>query len=120
MEEAQIKMVAKNPEQFGAITKTPKFALSANFVKNTPYEARSNDDTIPFMPNMPLHLECRTLQETVINAILSYMYRTGWMGLVLGDAAFHHINPGPNARAGEWDINAGILVQNIAMVRSKG
>jgi hypothetical protein len=89
-------------------------------VKNTPYEARSDNDTIPFWSKMPFHLKCCTLQEAEIDAILSYMYLTGQMGLVLGNAAFHHINPSPDSIAGEQDINAGILVWHIAMVRSMG
>jgi hypothetical protein len=36
--EARLKMIAKNPSKFGAIATSPKFALSTEFVKNTPYK----------------------------------------------------------------------------------
>ncbi len=58
MEEACITMVNKNLSKFGVIDKTPRFALSTDFVKNTPYAERSNDDKIPFWAKMPWHLEC--------------------------------------------------------------
>jgi hypothetical protein len=74
MEEARITMVNKNPSKFGAIDKTPRFALSTNFVKNTPYEERSDDDKILFWAKTPWHLECRKSDEGPIKAILSYMY----------------------------------------------
>ncbi len=48
MEEVQITMVNKNPSKFVAIDKTPRFALSMDFVKNTPYKECSDNDEIPF------------------------------------------------------------------------
>ncbi len=120
MEEACITMVNKNPSKFGVIDKTPRFALSTDFVKNTPYEERSDDDKIPFWAKAPWHLECRESDEGPIKAILSYMYRSGRMARILGKAAFHHLNPGPNATAGERDINAGIVTRHIAMIHSMG
>jgi hypothetical protein len=101
MEKACITMVNKNPLKFGAIDKTPRFALSTDFVKNTPYAERSDNDKIPFWAKMPLHLECRESDKGHIKAILSYMYRSGRMGCILGKAAFHHLNPGFDATAGE-------------------
>jgi hypothetical protein len=44
MEEAHITMVNKNPSKFGTIDKTPRFALSTDFVKNMPYKECSDDD----------------------------------------------------------------------------
>jgi hypothetical protein len=120
MEEARITMVNKNPPKFGAIDKTPRFALSTDFVKNTPYAERSDDNKIPFWAKTPWHLECRESDEGHIEAILSYMYRSGRMAFILDKASFHHLNPGSDATAGERDINAGIVTRHIAMIRSMG
>ncbi len=115
MEEARITMVNKNPSKFGAIDKTPRFALSMDFVKNTPYEERSDDDEIPWAKTH-WHLECRKSDEGPIKAILSYMYQSGHMARILGKAAFHHLNLGPDAMAGKCNINAGIVTRHIAMI----
>jgi hypothetical protein len=116
MEEARITMVNKNPSKFGTIDKTPRFALSIDFVKNTPYKEGSDDDKIPFWTKTPWHLECRESDKGPIEAILSYMYRSGRIARILGKAAFHHLNPGPDATAGKRDINAGIATRHIAMI----
>ncbi len=42
------------------------------------------------------------------------------MACILGNAAFHHLNPGPAATASERDINAGIVTRHIAMIRLMG
>jgi hypothetical protein len=42
------------------------------------------------------------------------------MARILGEAAFHHLDPGPDAMAGECDINAGIVTRHIAMIRLMG
>jgi hypothetical protein len=120
MEEARITMVNKNPSKFGAIDKTPRFALSTDFVKNTPYEELSDNDKILFWAKTSWHLEYRKSDEGSIEAILSYMYRSGRMARILGEAAFHHLDPGPDAMAGECDINAGIVTRHIAMIRLMG
>jgi hypothetical protein len=48
MEEAWKKIAAKNPTKYGALLATPKFSMSSEFVKNTPYKARSEEDKILF------------------------------------------------------------------------
>jgi hypothetical protein len=53
MEEARITMVNKNPSKFGAIDKTPRFALSMDFVKNMPHEECSDDNKILFWAKTP-------------------------------------------------------------------
>jgi hypothetical protein len=69
---------------------------------------------------MPWHLECQTSDEPVFDAILSYMYCRGCMARLLGEAAFHHLNPGPDASAGDRDVNARVVTRNITMVLSMG
>jgi hypothetical protein len=113
-------MVKRNPSKFGAIDKTLRFALSTDFVKNMPYEERSDDDKIPFMAKAPWHLECRESDEGPIEAILSYMYQSDRMSRILGKADFYHLNPGPDATATERDINAGIVTRHIAMISLMG
>jgi hypothetical protein len=53
IEEAPITMVNKNPSKFGIIDKTPRFALSTDFVKNTPYKESSDNNKILFWAKMP-------------------------------------------------------------------
>jgi hypothetical protein len=120
MEEARITIVNKNPSKFGAIGKKPRFALSMDFIKNTPYKEHSDDDKIPFWAKTPWHLECSKSDEGPINAILPYMYQSGCMARILGKAAFHHLNPGPDTMAGECDINADIVTRHIAMIPLMG
>jgi hypothetical protein len=48
------------------------------------------------------------------------MYQSGRMARILGKAAFHHLNPGPDAMAGKCDINAGIVTRHITMIQSMG
>jgi hypothetical protein len=113
------KMVAKNPVKYGALSATPKFSMSLEFVKNTPYEARSEEDKIPFWSKMPLHLEYRTTDKAAIDALLSYMYNSGRMERVLGGAALHHKNS-PDADFNQRNMNATILTRHVAMVCSMG
>jgi hypothetical protein len=124
MEEARLRMVARNPSKFGAISLTPKkFALVMDFVKYTPYKERSmetNPNTIPFWLKMPWHIECHTSDEPKIDALLSYMDRTNCLAQLFGEAAFHHVNLGPKATAGERDTNVGVVTRHIAMVWSVG
>jgi hypothetical protein len=75
MEEAQAKMVKKNPSKYGAIRRAPGFTLVADFIKNTPFAERSNKDKIPFWAKMPYHIECLVILEDKIKAILAFMYR---------------------------------------------
>jgi hypothetical protein len=48
MEEAQAKMVKRNPSKYGAIRWVPGFTLVADSIKNTPFAERSDKDDIPF------------------------------------------------------------------------
>ncbi len=52
-EEAREKMVTKNPYTYGTINNVPHFVLECNFVKNTPYAERSEEDNIPFWLRIP-------------------------------------------------------------------
>jgi hypothetical protein len=96
---------------------TPKFSMSSEFIKNTPYKARSEEDKILFLSKMPWHLEYRTTDKAAIDALLSYMYNSGRMEHVLGGAAFHHKNS-PDADFNQRNVNATILTWHIAMIRS--
>ena len=118
MEEARQKMVAKNSYKYGSLTKVPQFVLEKDFIKNTPYAERSNDDNIPFWAKMPFHLEYQAMHGESLEHILAYMYRTKRFQGLFGEAAFYHRNPGVEATAGERDILAGVLMRHIAMVRS--
>jgi hypothetical protein len=112
MEDARLRMVARNPSKFGAISLMPKFALVTDFVKYTPYKERStetNPNTIPFWSKMPWHIECHTSDEPKIDALLSCMDCTNRLAQLFGEAAFHHVNLGPKATAGEHDTNAGVV-----------
>ncbi len=123
MEEAHLRMIARNPSKFGAISLMPKFALVTDFVKYTPYKERSmetNPNAIPFWSKMPWHIECHTSDEPKIDALLSYMDCTNCLAQLFGEGAFHHVNPGPKATAGGRDTNAGVVTWHIAMVRSVG
>ncbi len=123
MEEARLRMVARKPSKFGAVSLMPKFALVTDFVKYTPYEERStetNPNAIPFWSKMPWHIKCHTSDEPKIDALLSYMDRTNRLAQLFGEAAFHHVNPGPKATAGERDMNTGVVTWHIAMVWSMG
>ncbi len=112
MEEARLRMVARNPSKFGAISLTSKFALVTDFVKYTPYKERSmetNPNAIPFWSKMPWHIECHPSDEPKIDVLLSHMDCTNRLAQLFGEAAFHHVNPGPKATAGEPDTNAGVV-----------
>jgi hypothetical protein len=47
------KMVTKNPAKYGTLSATPKFSMSLEFVKNTPYKVWSEEDKILFWSKMP-------------------------------------------------------------------
>jgi hypothetical protein len=57
MEEARQKMVTQNQSKYGSLINVPKFVLEKDYIKNTPYAERSDDDDIPFWARMPFHLE---------------------------------------------------------------
>ncbi len=118
MEEAQQKMVTQNPFKYGSLTKVPQFVIEKDFIKNTPYAERLNDNDIPFWAKMPFHLEYLTVDKEKIEQILAYMYRLKRFQGLFGDAAFHHRNPEVEATAGDQGILVGALMQHIPMVRS--
>ena len=120
MEEARLKMVERNQFKYGSITKVPNFVLEKDFIKNTPYTERSEEDDIPFWAKMPFHLEYVSTDEDHLDQILAYMYRAKRFQGIFGEAAFYYKNPGPEASAGERNVLAGILMRHIAMVRSIG
>jgi hypothetical protein len=75
MEEARLKMVDRNQFKYGSIVKVPNFVLEKDFIKNTPYTERSEEDDIPFWAKMPFHLEYVSTDEDHVDQILAYMYR---------------------------------------------
>jgi hypothetical protein len=120
MEEAHLKMIDQNWFRYGTIVKVPKFVLEKDFIKNTPYAERSDEDDIPCWAQMPFHLECVATNEDHLDQILAHMYRSKRFQGLFGEAAFYYRNPGTDASAGEHDVLAGILMRHIAMVRSMG
>ncbi len=74
MEEAQVKMVKKNPSKYGTIRRVPKFTLVTDFLKITPFAEHSDKDVIPFWAKMPFHIECLVILEDKIKAVLAFMY----------------------------------------------
>ena len=55
MEEARLKMVDQNQFKYGSIVKAPNFVLEKDFIKNTPYAERSEEDNFLFWAKMPFH-----------------------------------------------------------------
>ncbi len=120
MEEVRLKMIDRNRFRYGMIVKVPKFVLEKDFIKNTPYAERSDEDDIPGWARMPFHLECVATNEDHLDQILAYMYRSKRFQGLFGEVAFYYRNPGTDASAGERNVLAGILMRHIAMVRSMG
>ncbi len=120
MEEARLKMIDQNWFRYGTIVKVTKFVLEKDFIKNTPYAERSDEDDIPGWARMPFHLECIATNEDHLDQILAYMYRLKCFQGLFGEAAFYYRNPDTDASAGERNVLAGILMRHIAMVRSMG
>ena len=94
-------MVTQNPFEYGLLTKVPQFVIEKDFIKNTPYAERLNDNDIPFWAKMPFHLEYLTVDKEKIEQILAYMYCLKRFQGLFGDAAFHHRNPGVEVTAGD-------------------
>ncbi len=118
MEEARQKMVAQSPSKYGSLTKVPQFVINKDYIRNTSYAERSDNDDIPFWAWMPFHLEYLAVDEEKLDQILAYMYHSRHFQGLFGDAAFFHRNPGVDATAGDQGILAGVLMQHIAMVQS--
>ncbi len=118
IEEAREKMVTKNPCKYGTINKVPHFVLEHDFVKNTPYLERSEEDNIPFWLRTPYHLEFVFVMEEHLELILHYMYWSKRFQFLLGEVAFYDKNPGMEASGSEQGTLAGVLMRHIAMVRS--
>ncbi len=116
MEEAQAKMVKKNPSKYGAIRRVPGFTLVADFIKNTPFVEHSDKDDIPLWAKMPNRIKCLRILENKIKAILAFTYRVKRFQGLFGEAVFYFKNPSLEALAGERTILAGVLTCHIAMV----
>ncbi len=101
MEEAREKMVTKNPYKYGTIDKVPHFVLEHNFVKNTPYVERSEEDNIQFWSRTPHHLEYVFVMEEHLELTLHYMYQSKRFQFLFGEAAFYYKNPGMEASGSE-------------------
>jgi hypothetical protein len=118
MEEARQKMVARSPSKYGSLTKVPQFVINKDYIRNTPYAERLDNDDIPFWAWKPFHLEYLAVDEKKLDQILAYMYHLRRFQRLLGDAAFFHRNPGVDATTGDQGILAGVLMRHIAMVQS--
>ncbi len=101
MEEAREKMVTKNPYKYGTINKVPHFVLERNFIKNTPYAERSEEDNIFFWSRTPYHLEYVFVMEEHLELILHYMYWSKRFQFLFGEAAFYYKNPRMEASGSE-------------------
>jgi hypothetical protein len=116
MEEARQKMVARSPSKYGSLTKVPQFVINKDYIRNTPYAERSDNNDIPFWAQMPFYLKYLAVNEEKLDQILAYMSRSRRFQGLFGDAAFFHRNPGVDATAGDQGILVGVLMQHIAMV----
>ncbi len=63
MEVAWQRMIARNPYKYGTIDRVPKFVLERDYIKNTPYVERPDNEGIPFWARPPFHLECEASEE---------------------------------------------------------
>jgi hypothetical protein len=120
MEVAWQRMIARNPYKYGTIDRVPKFVLERDYIKNTPYVERSDNEGIPFWACTPFHLECEASKEDHLEKILAYMYRTKLFQALFGEAAFYYRNPELNASAGECSTLARVFMRHISMVRLMG
>jgi hypothetical protein len=116
MEEACQKMLPCNLSKYRTIAKVSKFVLEKDFIKNTPYTERSDEDNIPFWACMPLHLECVSVNKDHLEQIFAYMYQAKCFQVLFGEGAFYYKNPVPNASTEEHSTLADILMRHIAMV----
>jgi hypothetical protein len=91
----------KEPLQVWTIDKVPHFVLECNFVKNTPYVERSEEDNIPFWSHTPYHLEYVFVMEEHLELILHYIYWSKRFQFFFGEAAFYYKNPGMEALGSE-------------------
>ena len=121
MKEAWQRMIACNPSKYGTIVRVPQFVLERDYIKNTPYAERSDDNDIPFWARMPFYLECKALKEDHLEQILAnIMYCTKCFQAPFREAGFYYKHPGLNASAGECSTLAGVLMRHIVMVRLMG
>ncbi len=92
--------------------------LERNFIKNTPYAERSEEDNIAFWLHTPYHLEYVFVMDEHLELILHYMYWSKRFQFLFGEAAFYYKNPGMEVSGSEQGTLAGVLMHHIAMVQS--
>ena len=74
----------------------PEFSVVRMYIKNTHFEQRDKNDTIPSWARMPLHLEVDLAFEDKLWEIVKYMAESKLLHSVFGDYSFVLKNSPPN------------------------
>ena len=99
----------------------PEFSVVRMYIKNTPFEQRDKNDTIPSWARMPLHLEVDLTFEDELWEIVKFMADSKLLHSVFGDYAFVLKNSPPNeASEGLKQRMKTALRTHMAIVLSMG
>lgn len=99
----------------------PEFSVVRMYIKNTPFEQRDKNDTIPSWARMPLHLEVDLVFEEELWEIVKYMAESKLLHSVFGDYSFVLKNSPPNeASEGLKQRMKTALRTHMAIVLSMG
>ena len=118
MTTAKAKMIDKNPTKYPCMTwgrGLPEFFLTRDFVKNTAFVLRDDEEDLPGWAKNVVHIEVATEDEHTLQSVLEYMKRNGMFKANFGEFAWLVINPGWNATFSEKDT-LGSLVERHAAV----
>ena len=100
---------------------TPEFSVVRMYIKNTPFEQRDKNDTIPSWARMPLHLEVDLAFEDELWEIVKFSAESNLLNSVFGDYSFVLKNSPPNeASEGLKQRMKTALRTHMAIVLSMG
>ena len=102
MIEAKRSMFTNNPDKYPQMIygrPLPDFDVIKDFVKNTPFEARDEDEDLPAWAKQALHLEVARVNQELMTEIVLFMMDSGKWKRLFGTFTWVAINPGFDASA---------------------
>ena len=112
-------MIEKNPEKYSCMTwgrGLPEFFLTRDFVKNTAFVVRDDEEDLPGWAKNVVHTEVASEDEHTLQSVLKYMKKNGMFKSNFGEFAWLVINPGWEATICEEEILASLVERHATVM----
>ena len=123
MVEAKRSMFTNNPDKYPRMIygrPLPEFTVLKDFVKNTPFEPRDEDEDLPAWAKQALHLELPREHQEFVTEVMLFMMDSGKWKRLFGTFTWIAINPGFNASSTDSNTLGVMVERHSAVMRNIG